>query len=80
MLTTLRIVLMLKINKCLDAKTIESKRKRILVRIVRDYQAALRVIIAFEFKSYKYIGENLAAFTSIPTKTYCDVPTICGIS
>ena len=51
-----------------------------LVRIVRDYHAALREISAFEFKSYKIFGENLAAFTSNATKIYWDVPTIVGAS
>ena len=51
-----------------------------LVRIVRDYHAALREISAFELKSYKIFGENLAAFTSNPTKTYWEVPTIVGAS
>ena len=49
-----------------------------LVRILRDYQAALREISAFEFKSYKISEENLAAFTVNPTKFYWDNPTIVG--
>ena len=68
------------LNNCVYGKTCESKRKRMLVRIVRDYHAALREIRAFEFKSYKIFGENLAAFTSNPTKIYWDVPTIVGAS
>ena len=68
------------LNNCAYGKTCESKRKRMLVRIVRDYHAALREISAFEFKSYKIFGENLAAFTSNPTKIYWDVPTIVGAS
>ena len=68
------------LNNCAYGKTWESKRKRMLVRIVRDYHAALREISAFEFKSYKIFGENLAAFTSNPTKIYWDVPTIVGAS
>ena len=68
------------LNNCAYGKTCESKRKRMLVRIVRDYHAALREISAFEFKSYKVFGENLAAFTSNPTKIYWDVPTIVGAS
>ena len=57
-------------------KTCESKRKRMLVRLVRDYQAALREISVLQFKSYKIFEENLAAVTSNPTKFYWDVPTI----
>ena len=56
------------LNNCADGKNCESKRKRLLVRIVIDYQAALRENSAFEFKSYKIFGENLAAFTLNPTK------------
>ena len=54
-----------------------------LVCIVRDYQAGLREISAFEFKSYKNFGENLAAFTSNSTKIYCPKtgwPTTVGAS
>ena len=68
------------LNNCAYGKTCESKRKRMLVRIVRDYHAALREISAFEFKSYKIFGENLAAFTSNSTKIYWDVPTIVRAS
>ena len=68
------------LNNCAYGKACESKRKRMLVRIVRDYHTALREISAFEFKSYKIFGENLAAFTSNPTKIYWDVPTIVGAS
>ena len=68
------------LNNCAYGKTCESKRKRMLVRIVRDYHAALREISAFEFKYYKVFGENLAAFTSNPTKIYWDFPTIVGAS
>ena len=72
------------LNNCACGKICESKRKRMLVRIVRDYHAALREISAFEFKSYKNFGQNLAAFTSNSThpdcrhipKIYWDVPTI----
>ena len=49
-----------------------------LVWIVIGYHAALREISAFEFKSYKIFGENLATFTSNPTKIYWDVPTFVG--
>ena len=51
-----------------------------LVRILRDYHAALQEISAFEFKSYKIFGENLTAFILNPTKVYWDVPTIVRAS
>ena len=51
-----------------------------LVRLVRDYQAALREISAVQFKSCKTFVENLAAITSNPTKIYWDVPTIVWAS
>ena len=60
-------------NNCAYGKTCQSKRKWMLVRIVRDNQAALREISAFEFKFYKIFGENLAAFVLNPTKIYWDV-------
>ena len=41
------------LKNCAYRKTCESKRKRMLVRKFRVYQAALREISAFEFKSYK---------------------------
>ena len=58
----------------------ESKRKRMLVRIFRDYQAALREFSAFKFKSFKIFGKNLAAFTLNPTKIEWDMPTVVGAS
>ena len=42
------------LNNCAYGKTCESKRKRMLVRIVRDYHAALREKSANEYKSYKF--------------------------
>ena len=56
------------LNNCAYGKICESKRKRMLIRIVRDYQAALQEISAVEFKFYKIFGENLAVLTSNPTK------------
>ena len=47
-----------------------------LVRIVNDYKDTIRTNYSFEFKSYKIFGENLAAFTSNPTKTYWDERTL----
>ena len=41
------------LNNCAYGKTCES-RKRMLVRIVRDYHAALREKSANEYKSYKF--------------------------
>ena len=68
------------LNNCPYRKTCESNRKRMFVRIVRDYQDTIRKKCAFEFKSYKFFGENWAAFTSNPTKTYWDDPTIVRAS
>ena len=57
-----------------------SQGQWMLIRIIRNYQATMREIIAFELKSYKIFEENLLAFTSNPKKVYWDVPTVVGAS
>ena len=64
------------LKHCADGRTCESKPKQMLVRIFEDYQATLREIIGFEFKSNKNFKENLTVFTSSSTKKCWNGPTM----
>ena len=45
-----------------------SKRKRMIIKILRDAEETMRNIRKFEFEIYKIFGEDMAALTIGPTR------------
>ena len=59
-------------------ETCESKRKRVKVNIVYNAEETVQQISAFDFKTFKIFGDDLAALTSAPRVSNWNVPTIVG--
>ena len=64
-------------NSCYG-KTLESKRNRIHVQLIRSIDEAQRVTDKSLMQSFKIFDENLAAVTLKQTKIYWNKPTIVG--
>ena len=64
-------------NSCYG-KTLESKRNRIHVQLIRSNDEAQRVTDKSLMQSFKIFDENLAAVTLKQTKSYWNKPTIVG--
>ena len=64
-------------NSCYG-KTLESKRNRIHVQLIRSIDEAQRVTDKSLMQSFKIFDENLAAVTLKQTKNYWNKPTIVG--
>ena len=66
------------LNNSAYGKTCESKRKRVKVNIVHNAEETMQQISAFDFKTFKIFGDDLAALTSAPRVINWNVPTIVG--
>ena len=66
------------LNNSAYGKTCESKRKRVKVNIVPNAEQTMKQISAFDFKTFKIFGDDLAALTSSPRVINWNVPTIVG--
>ena len=66
------------LNNSAYGKTIESKRKRVKVNIVHNAEETMQQISAFDFKTFKMFGDDLAGLTSAPRVINWNVPTIVG--
>ena len=64
-------------NKCYG-KTVESKRNRVHVQLIRSIDEVQRVIDKSLMQSFKIFDKNLAAVTLKQTQNYWKKPTIIG--
>ena len=65
-------------NNSVYGKTIESKRRRLKVDIIRDAEKTAKLTSKFEFDKFKIFGENMAAICSRPKVINWTTPTIVG--
>ena len=66
------------LNNSVYGKTCESKRKRLKVNFVHNAEETMQQISAFDFKTFKIFGDDLAALRSAPRVINWNAPTIVG--
>ena len=66
------------LNNSAYGKTCESKRKRVKVNFVHNAEETMQQISAFDFKTFKIFGDDLAVLTSAPRVINWNVPIIVG--
>ena len=65
-------------NNSVYGKTIESKRRQSRAEITRNAEKAEKLVLKFEFETFKTFGENMAAMCSKPKLIKWNTPTILG--
>ena len=66
------------LNNSAYGKLCELKRERVRVNFVHNTEETMQQISAFDFKTIKTFGDDLAALTSAPRVINWNVPTIVG--